>query len=121
MINNFFIDNDVKIMLTIIIFILIIYSIFNYYKKNTKKNMQPNIEKSDIVELFYSSSCGHCTQFKPEWNKIKNTNYCIFKEYNCQNGECSSDIKFVPTLKINNNQYHGDMNYNSIMTYLKNQ
>jgi len=112
-------NNSVKIIIVVVI-LLLIYGIILYFKTTPEEENYDNVKKNNtIVELFFSPTCGHCTQFKPEWNKLVSTNACTFKEYNCQNGECSSDIQFVPTLKINGKNYNGKMDYNSIMPHIQ--
>jgi hypothetical protein len=111
-------DNKIKFIIVIII-LLIIFGIILYYKNSTEENYDNVRTGNNVAELYFSPTCGHCMQFKPEWNKLASTNACTFKEYNCQKGECTSDIKYVPTLKINGKIYNGKMDYNSIIPYLQ--
>jgi hypothetical protein len=118
-----FIDlsTSTKILIVITV-LLLLYGIVLYFTTTSEEKEEEYgnvINKNNVVELFFSPACGHCIKFKPEWNKLISTNACIFKEYNCQNGECPTDIKHVPTLKINGKIYDGEMNYETIIPHIQ--
>ena len=104
-------------ILAIIIIILLVFYIsyllqFEPYKNTIYK------KKHTLIELYFSPTCGHCNIFKNEWKKLVEKQLYTCNEYNCQNGECNSDIKYVPLLKINNTIYEGDMTCDYIIQYI---
>ncbi len=65
-------------------FIGLIICLVGWVTCKNKSNYK-NMSKSTII-LLYSDNCGHCKQFKPVWNKVKNENKNnIFIEYDIQN------------------------------------
>ncbi len=111
-------DSVTKIVIIIII-IIILYVIILYFSSNQDKEQYTNNKKQNyLLDLYYSPTCGHCIQFKTEWNKLIKTNAYKCSDHNCASGECAKDIEFVPTLKINGTIYTGDMNANAIITHI---
>ena len=84
-------------------------------KKNNKHKIHEKFQQSGYkkcvpiatLTLYTSSSCGHCQQMKPEWNKfLKNVKgNCMYdkliKIVHKKDNELDDDIKFVPTIKLN--------------------
>lgn len=83
------------------------------------------------IILFWSKSCGACTNFKPTWDKIKeklaNTDIEV-KEYELGTGkkdndsaqaEKKYDVQYIPTIIIetdgNGTQYKGPRTQNAII------
>ena len=110
--------DNVSKLLIIVIILLIIYGIVMYFKTSSTEQEENYVNKNIIVELYFSPTCGHCANFKPEWEKLIRTNACTFKSYNCQEGKCTADIKYVPALKINGQLYDGNMSADSILTQI---
>jgi len=62
-----------KLYILILLIVLLIY--FNNNNKNNEKFSNKN---NGTIILFYATWCGHCSEFKPIWNELKeneNENY----------------------------------------------
>ena len=112
---------------------------------NIKKQTGGNHKVKRVI-LHYANWCGHCNQFKPEWEKIKNycnnnNNILSYYEVDHTNGNpiisppiiddndnnnninIPFDIDGFPTIYLYNNNeykiYNGQRNMNSILDSLK--
>jgi len=110
-------------MIFIILAIILLLILLN---NNTNiESYTPKIK----VYFFYASWCGHCQQFKPEWNKFKNmvkSDNIIIQEINdCENKElCTSyGIEGFPTIIIEKNgkpnKYTGNRTAKDLYNALK--
>lgn len=93
-----------RIFLCIVVTVLIVSIIYFSLKKPNVNN-----DNIDVYILFYASWCGHCKNYKPEWDKIK------------QKYKNSDKIKFI---EISDEDYHNikdkTVNYdNDISTIIK--
>ena len=80
--------------------------------------------------LFYADWCGHCNNFKPEWNKLKQTNDVpgvSFNDEDCTNGLTplakQHNVKGFPTLVFinggNAQQYNGERSEAAVKSFIK--
>lgn len=79
------------------------------------------------VTLYTADWCGHCQNFKPEWETLKkvlkNPEFCSqyaacdVKEYTDKDAE-SQSISGFPTIKIGESEYNGIRNIKSILKHL---
>jgi len=75
-----------------------------------------NNSKPIKVTLFHANWCGHCTTFKPEWERLKKIGgadkYIEFVDYEDSKipSELRSKVEGYPTIKIsvNGNEYSHD-------------
>jgi len=82
----------------VVIVVLVLFIITNYFYSHSSSNFEnyDNNSRNGTVVLFYADWCGHCTKFKPIWNKIKQSN----KQYKFREIEhtdfmkCQKDIQF---------------------------
>ncbi len=88
---------------------------------------------SDIkIELFKAKWCGHCNNFKPEWEKLKSQigGYVTLKEYDADDESdkqymARQNIEGFPTILITgggqiNKNYDEERTADAIIRYLKN-
>jgi len=90
-----------------------------------------SLNNSKKVLLFYADWCGHCVQFKPKWEKLKE----YFKEHDIKVEEYEHksldknimdkySIKAFPTIKVENEnneiiEYTGEREIEPIINFLK--
>ena len=90
-----------------------------------------SVNMKDVkVELFYADWCGHCNQFKPEWQKLKkmlDDNGIKWGEYESERDSKKMDeenINGYPTIRIsiggNKEEYKGERTANAILSVIKN-
>lgn len=103
---------------------LIIFALIAYKYKNTKlETTQGNLNKKQVI-LYYADWCGHCKQFKPEWEKFKKiAKNVTTKEFTCDNNKNGCDkIKGYPTIIILNNgkriEYEGERTANALVNFI---
>jgi len=81
-----------------------------------------------MVTLYFAKWCGHCNDFKPEWEKLKNSKIGVeFAEYEEGKDDdkiTDANIQGYPTIKINKGgkieEYNGNRTADDIIFYLKN-
>lgn len=87
--------------------------------ESLNSNESTKINELNKITLYYTNRCGHCKQFKPEWNivknKYKNTNKGLtFVEINCdENSSLCFNIQGLPfiMLELENNEKHEYTDY----------
>jgi hypothetical protein len=124
-----------KNLIIIVLIILIILLVTRYINvSNSKETMTANNNiNSDKFKLYYSPNCIHCQNFRPEWDKMKNSvkiDNIVFDEVNCgdpNSGKVCSDagIKGYPTLLFHKNDntnlvYNGERTIDSIVKFINN-
>lgn len=78
-----------------------------------------------VVQLFYADWCGHCQNFKPEWQKFKelaNKNNIKVEEYEADKDKQKveeADVNGFPTIRINKEDYNGQRTAEAILAYIK--
>ena len=87
-------------LLFIIVILLIIIAVFNYFTKSQflvegfwekTENTNTGAGGNYYLTLFYADWCGHCKKMKPEWNKFKGGKYGSYcKEY--ESNEITSEM-----------------------------
>ena len=112
-------NNGVKFLLLLIVLVIIYFIIMYFRQNNSTTESMTNLPKNVAVDLYYSPDCGHCRNFKPEWEKLRQMKGPVFKDHNCKLGQCPADIVGVPTLKINGKVYTNEMNAYAIADTLK--
>jgi thiol-disulfide isomerase/thioredoxin len=82
------------------------------------------------AELYYANWCGHCNQFKEEWNKLKSqldqkyggNSWGEYEESENRQIMKEKGINGYPTIKINVNgvekEYQGKRSAESIMNFI---
>jgi thiol-disulfide isomerase/thioredoxin len=82
-----------------------------------------------IVSLFKSEQCGHCKNFKPNWNDLqtKHPDVATYQTFDSQNNNlkfAANNINGVPTiLKTYNNEtteYQGDRSVDDLVNWIQN-
>ena len=94
----------IRYLLFVLIFLLLIVSVFYYKFIYVSENMN-NVTEGKIV-LYSAPWCSHCEQFKPKWNKFKEDNKnkinnLDIKTVDCQteNELCNNEkIEFIPSI-----------------------
>jgi len=77
------------------------------------------------ITLYYANWCGHCINFKPEWNKLKDTigGNSMYSNIETKEFEQTKDndimekegIKGYPTIRINGKDYNGERSVSAIL------
>jgi len=97
-------------------------------KNNLNFQTGGNGEKP-VVSLFKSEHCGHCKNFKQNWNELqtKHPEVATYKTFDSQNDGlkfAANKINGVPTiLKTYNNktiEYQGNRSVNDLVNWIKN-
>lgn len=125
-----------KLFAGVILIFIIFYLIYNYYGPNDTFHNFP-IEFMDNQDkeliLYYSTGCGHCTAFMPEWLKFEeyakqHINNLRVTKLNCEGGNKNVCIqKNVPgypyvVLYKGNDEivYDGDRTMESLIEFSQN-
>jgi thioredoxin-like negative regulator of GroEL len=96
-----------------------------------EKNVQMEKNAKDKLVLFYSNSCGYCTQFMPVWMQCKeelkaNKNLEVF-EIECSNGgNGCANVRGYPTVIMYVNgspvEFQGERTVDAVLAFVhKNQ
>ena len=77
----------------------------NKNKNKTKTQSNNSTNRNKTVAFFHADWCGHCQQFKPEWEKIKKeleVNNVKYKEINSEDKDTVNAFKIrgFPTLMV---------------------
>ena len=134
-------SNGTSGWIIVAVVLLALLGIYYYIKQNKNHEGFTNDNKLTVHEdkamkivLFYAPWCGHCKNFKPEWEKVKaklnNTTVNGVKvelvDVNCdEEGDLAKayDVQGFPTVKCltkgNVLEYDGDRSSNGIETYVK--
>lgn len=92
--------------------------------------MPTNEEKKNVtVQLFFAEWCGHCRQFKPEWENLKidlEKNGMAWEEYEADKDSSKMEeesIKGFPTIRIiasrGKQEYSGPRTADAIIAFIK--
>jgi protein disulfide-isomerase-like protein len=72
-VKNFFKPSKMPKLIFLLALLLIVYLVYvNYLKEGFESNaedLEDHIKEGKKVVLFYADWCGHCTNFKPTWDK----------------------------------------------------
>jgi len=90
-----------------------IQSITNDLKTKLTETMKNKPKRKFTIKLFYADWCGHCKNFKPIWNELKNkySNNITFIEIDCSTESPQIEyVKGYPTVSVykNYNEYVGN-------------
>lgn len=66
MMNSSMISRIVCVMMTLVA-VFVVFEVYKMYNKTSEK-FTDDVKK---VYFIYADWCGHCTRFKPEWEKFK--------------------------------------------------
>ncbi len=132
---------DYQMLILLGIGILIIYLLMSKQNSSCTSNMKLERLTEDFessknkikICLYFAEWCGHCKNFKPTWNLLKNkykkNKNFEFIDYDCTNSNVGDPkdkdiIEGFPTIIIEKNglrkKYNGERNINAIEKYLKN-
>lgn len=92
-------QHEIKDNKNIIIYILIGYLVYSIFL-NKNSNMSGGKAKPSM-KLYYAEWCGHCQNFKPEWENFEN-NSKFKNKINIKSVDCTDNSKVV-----NENQVEG--------------
>ena len=113
---------------SLIIFVIIVIIIYNYgttSKSDTVINNEP-FDNTKLV-LYKTDRCGHCVNFTPTWEKLKQQGLNTqFETVDCdkQKGECwKNKVDGTPTIILHKNgkqlTYEGDRSLQSLISFVK--
>ncbi len=97
-------------------------------KYNNKKNMKGGSDKVDII-LFKADWCGHCTNFKPTWDKVKEIynkkfNFIVYDADKQKDKFEEYKVDAFPTVLVKNGSniipYNGERSIEEISNFLNN-
>jgi thioredoxin-like negative regulator of GroEL len=95
----------------------------------TAQNLENGMHSGNWIILYYADWCGHCKQFKPEWENLKSMvpshiNTAEIESENIQHMKSNPQIQGYPTMKLYSNNkdigdYNGERSGNAILAHLK--
>lgn len=106
--------------------ILAIIGAIDYLKKNKKTFGNVSYDGKTEILLYSYKECGHCKDFKKEWNKLieltkNNMNIHTEEiELTANPARIQKDgIMYFPTIKINGKEYDGERTAEAILRAAK--
>ena len=95
-------------------------------KKNNLEQYGGNLQEKPTLVLFKAEWCGHCRNFKPTWEAMKNSLTNVeFKTYDADKDEVEMSkygVEGFPTIILENDnktiEYNGDRTVDNIIHFV---
>jgi len=101
------------------LYILIILILIIYYF-TTNKNKEHFTNKNGTIIFFYANWCGHCSEFKPVWNKLKKNEKNNYEFVEVESYDLEKDNYTNDTLIKNINKIKKNIQGFPTIVYIKN-
>jgi len=122
--------NKYLLITVIILLLIVVYFIYRYvykYENVEKYDIDKTLTPKYIIKLYYAEWCGHCNNFRPIWEKLKEkyNTQIRFEEMNCTNSKPDlSIIDGYPTIIVLNQngdfykKYTGNRDMNTLDEFI---